>query len=112
MHHQQFYVDFEQPNADMEFQHFALGLTKYRDASAILIQVFFSAVDVSPLDRILSTIVDLLPDAIIIGASSAGDIDGGTLRDGGFLISVTAFTILLYGCITRWVMIAIPWVVS
>lgn len=58
---------------------------------SILIQIFSGNLDRSLLQNIASTLHSEVPSAVIIGATTAGEIENATMHEESIIISVTAF---------------------
>lgn len=60
-------------------------------ASSVLVQIFSGRVDGSWLEQLLQQIRSLLPDAVVVGASSSGEIVEGRVLDGATVLSLLCF---------------------
>ena len=66
--------------------------TPYKKKSALLIQIFFGTLeDLSPLSALLKTIKKELPKAIVIGASTDGEIIGDKIIHHSISLSISSF---------------------
>ena len=63
-------------------------LINFKNYESILIQVFAATTDKSLVSTTLSDLLEILPQATIIGASSDGTIDQGTLHAHGDIIQI------------------------
>ena len=57
----------------------------------ILVQLFCGTVDVSLVQDILRQIALIVPDAKVVGASTAGEIVNGTMQQGSIVVSCSVF---------------------
>jgi len=62
-----------------------------RQSSNILIQMFSSVLDPVVLEKTAKAVLDVLPNAILIGASSAGEIINGSMADSETVLSISVF---------------------
>ncbi len=57
-------------------------VSAYRDAASVLVQVFTASTDVQLCSKVTAQIVGRMPRAVVVGASTVGEIaDGNTLTD-------------------------------
>jgi anti-sigma regulatory factor (Ser/Thr protein kinase) len=62
-----------------------------KNSNSLLVQIFSGIIDTSLLASISSTILDILPQANIIGATTDGEILGGTVSTEKIVLSFTIF---------------------
>jgi PAS domain S-box-containing protein len=93
MIHYHFYYEpqGDESSTQLAFSQFIETLRAQPSYSSVLIQVFSSLSDLVVLQSLLSRLHQAMPHAVMVGASSAGEIDGARLRDGGVLFSATVF---------------------
>lgn len=63
-----------------------------RDRTGVLVQIFAGCTDEAWIDRVRTAVATALPDAVVVGISSAGEIGGGRAWSGSTTIVVTAFS--------------------
>ena len=61
------------------------------DSSSVLIQIFSGIIDPGHIRKITKNILDRLPEAIIIGTTTSGEIKDGTMLDASIVISLSIF---------------------
>lgn len=91
MKHAHFYYCPTDNHVARAFAQFLETLSLVPPHSSVLVQVFSSLVERQILQSLLSQLVQTLPTAVVIGASTAGEIDHEQLKEGGVLFSVTHF---------------------
>lgn len=64
---------------------------KIQNSSSLLIQVFSALTDKDFIAALLSELTDLLPDAVIIGSTTDGEIMNGKVSSGKVVLSFTQF---------------------
>lgn len=64
---------------------------KIQNSSSLLIQVFSALTDKDFIATLLSELTDLLPDAVIIGSTTDGEIMNGKVSSGKVVLSFTLF---------------------
>jgi len=64
---------------------------KIQNSSSLLIQVFSAITDKTFIAKLLSELTQLLPDAVIIGSTTDGEIMDGKVSSGNVVLSFTQF---------------------
>ncbi len=91
MKHANFYYCPTDQDVASEFTQFLETLSLDHVHASVLVQVFSSVIERQVLQSLLSQLVKMLPKAVVIGASTAGEVDNTQLKEGGVLFSVTHF---------------------
>ncbi|MBN2870040.1 MAG: response regulator [Campylobacterales bacterium] len=60
-------------------------------SGAVLVQLFSSIIDPEAIRNVSAAVMAVLPEAVVIGATSDGEIIDGKMREGGIALSVTHF---------------------
>lgn len=61
------------------------------ESGAVLVQLFSSILDPEVIREVTSAVMATFPEAVLIGATSAGEIIDGTICEGGISLSITHF---------------------
>ncbi len=62
-----------------------------QSARSVLVQVYSSQTDKNYIERIIKTVKDKMPAAILVGTTTAGEIAQGSLITGSIVISISIF---------------------
>ena len=73
-----------------EFMDF-LDVHNFKDKKSVLVQIFSSELNLGILEKVLSEILEVIPQAKIIGATTDGEILGDAVTTDKIVVSVTAF---------------------
>ena len=68
-----------------------LSAQRSKGTGAFLVQLFSSILDPEVIAKVAVTVKSALPEAVVIGATSDGEIIDGEIREGGIALSVTRF---------------------
>ena len=69
----------------------ALGAADWGQGEQVWVQVFCGRSEKAPLQKLLSWLKNRLPQAVITGASTAGEILGGTMQEKSIVLSLARF---------------------
>ncbi len=61
------------------------------EEQTLLVQIFSGNTDPGALEQVCQAVRTHLPQAVVIGATTAGEIEGGTISQGQTLLSIAAF---------------------